>query len=163
MGGDLGLIPGLERSPGEENGNLLQNSYLENPMNRRAWWAIVHGVTRVGHSLVTKPQWCSKDLLSALALFMSYALVLQPSWIIWHYLNLAFSVLTLDYCTSCSLCLSPHSGPLAFMWIFLHIFNAQFNFYFLGSFPESCYFDTASMSSLISVLIIGCAFAYFLF
>ena len=54
--GDLGLIPGLERSPGEENGNLLQNSYLENPMNRRAWWAIVHGVTRVGHNLVTKPQ-----------------------------------------------------------------------------------------------------------
>ena len=56
MGGDLGLIPGLEGSPGEENGNLLQYSYLENPMNRRALWAVVHGVTRVGHSLATKPQ-----------------------------------------------------------------------------------------------------------
>ena len=56
MGGDLDLIPWLERSPGEENGNLLKYSYLENPMNRRAWWATVHGVKRVGHSLVTKPQ-----------------------------------------------------------------------------------------------------------
>ena len=42
--GDPGLIPGLGRSPGEGNGNPLQYSYLENPMNRRAWQAIVHGV-----------------------------------------------------------------------------------------------------------------------
>ena len=45
--GDLGLIPGLGRSPGEENGNPLQYSYLENPMERGAWWVTVHGVTRV--------------------------------------------------------------------------------------------------------------------
>ena len=56
MGGDLGLIPGLERSPREENGNLLQYSCLENPMNRGTWWAIVHGVSRVRHNLATKPQ-----------------------------------------------------------------------------------------------------------
>ena len=37
--GDLGSIPGLGRSPGEENGNLLQYSCLENPMDRGAWWA----------------------------------------------------------------------------------------------------------------------------
>ena len=43
--GDLGLIPGLGRSPGEGNGNPLQYSCLENPMDRGAWWAIVHGVT----------------------------------------------------------------------------------------------------------------------
>ena len=42
--GDLGSNPGLGRSPGEGNGNPLQYSYLENPMNRRAWQAIVHGV-----------------------------------------------------------------------------------------------------------------------
>ena len=42
--GDLGLIPGLGRSPGEGNGNPLQYSCLENPMKRGAWWAIVHGV-----------------------------------------------------------------------------------------------------------------------
>ena len=44
--GDLGLTPGLGRSPGEGNGNPLQYSYLENPMDRGAWWATVHGVTK---------------------------------------------------------------------------------------------------------------------
>ena len=43
--GDLGSIPGLERSPGEGNGNPLQYSCLENSMDRGAWWATVHGVT----------------------------------------------------------------------------------------------------------------------
>ena len=43
--GDLGLIPGLGRSPGEENGNPLQHSFLENPMDRGAWWTTVLGVT----------------------------------------------------------------------------------------------------------------------
>ena len=41
---DVGLIPGLGRSPGEENGNPLQYSYLGNPMDRGAWQATVHGV-----------------------------------------------------------------------------------------------------------------------
>ena len=41
--GDPGLIPGSGRSPGEENGNPLQYSCLENPMDRGAWWATVHG------------------------------------------------------------------------------------------------------------------------
>ena len=45
--GDPGLIPGLARSPGERNGNPLQYSCLENPMDRGAWWATVYGVTRV--------------------------------------------------------------------------------------------------------------------
>ena len=52
--GDAGLIPGLGRSPGEGNGNLLQYSYLGNPMDRRAW-ATVNGVTRIRHDLVTEP------------------------------------------------------------------------------------------------------------
>ena len=43
---DLALIPGLGRSLGEEHGNPLQYSCLENPMNRGAWQAIVHGVTK---------------------------------------------------------------------------------------------------------------------
>ena len=51
---DLGLIPGLGRSPGEGNGNPLQYSCLKNSMDRGAWWAKVHGVTRVGHDLATK-------------------------------------------------------------------------------------------------------------
>ena len=44
--GDPGLIPGLKRSPGEGNGNPVQYSYLENPMDRGAWRATVHGVTK---------------------------------------------------------------------------------------------------------------------
>ena len=43
---DAGLIPGLGRSPGGGHGNPLQYSGLENPMNRGAWWATVHGVTK---------------------------------------------------------------------------------------------------------------------
>ena len=53
--GDPGLIPGLGRSPGEGNGNPLQYSCLENPMDRGAWWATVHRVAGVGHNLTTKP------------------------------------------------------------------------------------------------------------
>ena len=41
--GDSSLIPGLGRSPGEGNGNPLQCSCLENPMDRGVWWATVHG------------------------------------------------------------------------------------------------------------------------
>ena len=41
---DPGWIPGLGRSPGGGNGNPLQYFCLENPMDRGAWWAIVHEV-----------------------------------------------------------------------------------------------------------------------
>ena len=43
---DTGLIPGSGRSPGEGNGNLLQYSCLENPMDGGAWWAAVYGVAQ---------------------------------------------------------------------------------------------------------------------
>ena len=43
----LGWIPGSGRSPGEGNGNPLQYSCLENPMDRGAWWATVHEVTEL--------------------------------------------------------------------------------------------------------------------
>ena len=44
--GDLGSIPESGRSPGEGKGNPLQYYCLENPMDRGAWWATVHGVTK---------------------------------------------------------------------------------------------------------------------
>ena len=44
--GDMGLILGSGRSPGEENGNPLQRSCLENPTDREAWQAIVQGVAK---------------------------------------------------------------------------------------------------------------------
>ena len=43
---DESLIPGLGRSPGEVHGNPLQCSCLENSLDRGAWWATVHGVTK---------------------------------------------------------------------------------------------------------------------
>ena len=44
--GDTGLIPGSERSPGKGNGNQLQYPYLGNLMDREAWWATVHEVSK---------------------------------------------------------------------------------------------------------------------
>ena len=50
---NMGSVPGLGGSPGEENGNPLQYSHLENPMDRGAWQATVHGIsksqTRLSH------------------------------------------------------------------------------------------------------------------
>ena len=44
---DMGLIPGLGKSPGERNGNPIQYSCLGNPIDRGAWWATVHRVTEL--------------------------------------------------------------------------------------------------------------------
>ena len=44
---DKGSIPGLGRSPGGGHDNPLQYSCLENPMDRGAWWASIHGVTKI--------------------------------------------------------------------------------------------------------------------
>ena len=44
--GDEGSISGLQKSPGEGNGNPFQYSSLGTPMNKGAWWATVHGVTK---------------------------------------------------------------------------------------------------------------------
>ena len=53
--GDMDSIPGSVRSPRGGNGNPLQYSCLENPMNRVASWATVHGVTKkVGHDLAAE-------------------------------------------------------------------------------------------------------------
>ena len=53
----MGSIPRSGRSPGEGNGNPLQYSRLENPMDRGAWWAIVHRVTKSW----TQLKWLSTD------------------------------------------------------------------------------------------------------
>ena len=51
--GDLASVPKSRRSPREGNGNPLQYSCLENPMDGGAWWATVHGLQRVGHDWAT--------------------------------------------------------------------------------------------------------------
>ena len=55
---DTGSVPGSVRSPGGGHGNPLQYSCLENPMDRGAWWATVHGVAGVRDDLVTKQPPC---------------------------------------------------------------------------------------------------------
>ena len=63
--GDLGSIPGSGKSAEEGNGNPLQYSCLENPMDGGAWWSTVHGLQRVRHNWATSlhftyegQQWC---------------------------------------------------------------------------------------------------------
>ena len=60
---DMGSIPGSEKSPGEGNGNPLQYSCLENPMDRGVWWATVHGVTKESN-MTEQQEWHSKGLIS---------------------------------------------------------------------------------------------------
>ena len=65
---DMGSIPGSGRSSGEGNGNPLQYSCLENPRDRKAWWASVHGIanswTRVKCSIHIQFTCC--DLAAAM-------------------------------------------------------------------------------------------------
>ena len=62
---DVGSIPGSGRSPGGGHGNSLQYSCLENPMDRGAWRAIVHGVARSQTQLkqLSMHPWCKRSLL----------------------------------------------------------------------------------------------------
>ena len=53
---NAGFDPAWGRAPGGGNDNPQQYSCLGNPMDRGAWWATVHGVTRVGHDLATRQQ-----------------------------------------------------------------------------------------------------------
>ena len=53
--GDASSVPEWGRSPRGVNGNPLQDSFLENPMDNGVWQATVHGVTRVRHNLATNP------------------------------------------------------------------------------------------------------------
>ena len=67
--GDLDSIPGSERSPGEGNGNPLQYSCLENPMDRGAWWATVHGVAKSGTRLSNFTIWMKIGFIGMLCIY----------------------------------------------------------------------------------------------
>ena len=68
---DMGSIPGFERSPGEGNGNPLQYSCLGNPMDRGAWWAIVHRVAEELHMTYQLNNKTTLHLIHALYYFIS--------------------------------------------------------------------------------------------
>ena len=60
----MGSVPGPERSPGEGNGNPLQCSCLRNPMDREAWRATVHGVTKESDMTLGTRKWGSSFMQS---------------------------------------------------------------------------------------------------
>ena len=66
--GDLGSTPGSERYPEEGNGNPLQYSCLENPMDRGAWWAIVYRVVKSRTRLTNRA--CTKNLNIVVVFFL---------------------------------------------------------------------------------------------
>ena len=74
---DPSSIPGSGRSSRDEKDNPLQYSCLENPMDRGAWRATVHGITRVGHDLATKPQ---SVFLPSFYSFFPFILSVFLSW-----------------------------------------------------------------------------------
>ena len=75
--GDLGSIPGSGRSPGEGNGNPLQYSCLENPMDKEAWWATVHGVAKSRTQLSEWSYWYT--VIDKLWILFSYNGIPQRS------------------------------------------------------------------------------------
>ena len=72
--GDVGSVPGLGRPPGGGNGNPLQYSCLENSMDRGAWRATVHGVTKESkqHDLVPKQQYITQYIVISSKLSFRY-------------------------------------------------------------------------------------------
>ena len=65
---DVSLISGSEKAPGERNGNLLQYSCLENPMDRGAWWATAHRVAKSWTRLSTHVHGVSNEFSETLSL-----------------------------------------------------------------------------------------------
>ena len=81
--GDLGSIPGSGRSPEEGNGNPLQYSCLENPMDRGAWWAIQSmGSQRVGHDWATS---LSLSRIQKVSSDLHYLLAKRPATFLWFF------------------------------------------------------------------------------
>ena len=81
--GDAGLIPGLGRSPREENGNPLQYSCLGNSTDKGAWWATVHGVTKESETI----QGQNNNTASSEQSFLNNPYPLAPSNVSPHYIQ----------------------------------------------------------------------------
>ena len=75
---DLSSVPGLGRSPGEGNGNPLRYSCLENPMDRGAGWAVVHGAAQGQTGRVTDASAFSPFTASHVANTIPHFIICQP-------------------------------------------------------------------------------------
>ena len=105
--GDMSLIPGSCRAPGERNGGPLQYSCLGNPMDRAAWQATVHGIARVRHDLVTKQKQRKSGLLriKGVCVLWPTAPIHSQKYVDEIFLRARFSILKSLLC--------------AFYWVFL--------------------------------------------
>ena len=72
--GDVGLIPGLGRSPRGGNGNPLQESWLKRPMDRGTWWATVQRVTEIQHD------WACRDADKMIGIKLYTNVLLRTMW-----------------------------------------------------------------------------------
>ena len=81
--------PGSGRSPGGGHGNPCLYSCLENPMDRVAWWAAVHGVPRVRHDIATKQQQSCIHYIHLKILFVNY---LSPQLYPWYMLCISWNI-----------------------------------------------------------------------
>ena len=78
--GDQGSILGWGRSPGEGDGNPLQGSHLENPMDRGAWWSTVTGSQKVGHNWVTNIHTLQREASGMCIFLKSISIDISGSW-----------------------------------------------------------------------------------
>ena len=125
--GEVGLIPFLERSPGEGNDNLLQYSCLGNLMDRGAWWTTVHGATNESeYDLVAKQQHPDQCLISSdfpiLSIGTCVAVIHYSSFILHFFISNKVKPLILHH----------HPLKLLFFW---YAFSIFFHFSFELSFP----------------------------
>ena len=129
---DLGLIPGLGRSSGEENGNPLQYSCLENPMDRGTWKVMLHRVTKSQPKL----RWLSMHTLCEMS---SYHPISLGFWKLLPREGLysAPGILLSDGCMTCKLCGTsylrasrPQQSP-RHSWSFIGIFKVLCHRWFI--------------------------------
>ena len=138
--GDLGSISGSGRSLGEGNGNPFQYSYLENSMDRGAWWATAHGVTK-SQTQLTNQHNKYRDTHIYMYIHMYVCLLLFKNVIILHphFIMCEYQILTLfshstanrNSLTSHIFCTTNSDATKIRVPVFLHT-DA---FVFLGYFP----------------------------
>ena len=145
--GDVGSIPGLERSPGEENGNPLHCSCLENPMDRGAWQSTVHGVTK---SWTRYSDWQQQQHVKHLEVHTHHFLTTDtsssPSRTIFTTVittAISFSSSSSSFPSFTSSPASPHFFSFSSLLLFSHHnFHSHFNFHCLEIWKLYDYWNT---------------------